>query len=301
MVEKDFKPLTDDILFREIFGNPDNSEFLQMLLDDFFEENQEILDVRVEHYLPKLSYREKNSRSDIVLELDTCIIILEIYTKFTLEGLKKTLTYIGKKDGSQTKMGKKYRINKQVKCICIVENATIPLKKEWLQRYSFQEENFELTDEIEWYIVNLDKVKEIPYNEGESNFLTDMRYIGAKSEKERKEIERKKSMFGRIGRKIKHFLDEKELDREFSLKNKWLMEGREDGIEIGLKKGEELGLKRGEELGLKKGKKLVQERELEFKKEKQQIANNMLKENIDIDTITKITGLPIETIEKMRY
>ena len=90
-------------------------------------------------------------------------------------------------------------------------------------------------------------------------------------------------MFERIGRKIKHFLDEKELDREFSLKNKWLMEGREDGIEIGLKKGEELGLKRGE------------------RKEKQQIANNMLKENIDIDTITKITGLPIETIEKMRY
>ncbi len=98
-------------------------------------------------------------------------------------------------------------------------------------------------------------------------------------------------MFERIGRKIKHFLDEKELDREFSLKNKWLMEGREDGIEIGLKKGEELGLKRGEELGLKKGE----------RKEKQQIANNMLKENIDIDTITKITGLPIEMIEKMRY
>lgn len=51
----------------------------------------------------------------------------------------------------------------------------------------------------------------------------------------------------------------------------------------------ELGRQEGEEIGILRGK---EEKQLE-------IAKNMLKENIDISVISRVTGLDIETIQKL--
>ena len=50
-----------------------------------------------------------------------------------------------------------------------------------------------------------------------------------------------------------------------------------------------LGRQEGEEIGILRGK---EEKQLE-------IAKNMLKENIDISVISRVTGLDIETIQKL--
>lgn len=52
----------------------------------------------------------------------------------------------------------------------------------------------------------------------------------------------------------------------------------------------ELGRQEGEEIGILRGK---EEKQLE-------IAKNMLKENIDISVISRVTGLDIETIQKLK-
>ena len=51
----------------------------------------------------------------------------------------------------------------------------------------------------------------------------------------------------------------------------------------------DLGRQEGEEIGILRGK---EEKQLE-------IAKNMLKENIDISVISRVTGLDIETIQKL--
>ena len=73
--------------------------------------------------------------------------------------------------------------------------------------------------------------------------------------------------------------------------------------------GKDIGFKSGEEHGIKKGKKegieIGREQGIEIGKEqgieqnKKEIANSMLKENIPIETIMKVTKLSREEIEKL--
>jgi len=60
----------------------------------------------------------------------------------------------------------------------------------------------------------------------------------------------------------------------------------QDGKMVGIKEGIEKGIKEGIEKGIEKGMILV--------------AKNMLKLNIDIDTICKSTGLSIDKIEEIK-
>ena len=71
---------------------------------------------------------------------------------------------------------------------------------------------------------------------------------------------------------------EKEIAKEIE-------EGRKEGRKIGLEEGREEGRKIGREEGLKKSK--------------EDVAKNMLKENISIDFIMKITDLSYEEIKQL--
>ena len=68
--------------------------------------------------------------------------------------------------------------------------------------------------------------------------------------------------------------------------NSRMAEADRKGMEKGMKKGIEKGIKEG----IEKGK----------KEEKIEIAKNALNDGINIETISKITGLSIEEIEKLQ-
>ena len=96
-------------------------------------------------------------------------------------------------------------------------------------------------------------------------------------------------------------IDEKEMDNEaikYTLQQRGLKEGLEKGLKEGLKKGLNKGLKEGLKKGLDKGlKEGLKEGLKKGEKNKSiEIAKNMLKLNIDINTISKSTGLSIEEI-----
>ena len=65
-----------------------------------------------------------------------------------------------------------------------------------------------------------------------------------------------------------------------------LEKGHKEGLEQGLKEGIEEGIEKGIEKGIEQGK--------------TNIVINMLKENIDINVISKVSGLSIDEIKKMR-
>lgn len=67
-------------------------------------------------------------------------------------------------------------------------------------------------------------------------------------------------------------------------------EGMKAGIEEGMKAGKEEGMKAGIEKGMKAGR----------NEGKNEIAKNMLKENLSIELISKLTSLSQEEIEKLK-
>ena len=92
--------------------------------------------------------------------------------------------------------------------------------------------------------------------------------------------------------KYNYFTDNKDLLNEYDKREAYLfyqaslMRGsRKDGFEEGIKEGKIAGIKEGKLEGLKEGQ--------------ISMAIAMKKENIDIETIKRITGLPIEEIEKL--
>ena len=83
-------------------------------------------------------------------------------------------------------------------------------------------------------------------------------------------------------------LYDKELHEEL-LRNTELYNAEQKGI----KQGKKDGIKEGKEKGIKQGiKQGIKENKLET-------AKNMLKENISIDIISRVTGLDIKEIEKL--
>ena len=87
----------------------------------------------------------------------------------------------------------------------------------------------------------------------------------------------------------------------YSSRNIAKQEGIEEGIEIGLKKGLKDGLKKGLKDGLDKGLKEGEKKgKIEGERNKSiEIARNMLNLNIDINVISKSTGLSIGEIKKI--
>ena len=65
-------------------------------------------------------------------------------------------------------------------------------------------------------------------------------------------------------------------------------------IENATNEGKALGLAEGKSLGLAEGKSLG------IKETTMKIAKNMLKENIDLKTISKVTGLTVENIQNIK-
>ena len=72
-----------------------------------------------------------------------------------------------------------------------------------------------------------------------------------------------------------------------------LEEERRLGREEGIKEGREEGIKEGREEGIKEG------REEGIKENQIAIARGMKKDNIDVNSISKYTGLTIEEIENL--
>ena len=84
---------------------------------------------------------------------------------------------------------------------------------------------------------------------------------------------------------------ERDSARTYRMEGVW--EGRAEGLKEGLEKGEAIGLEKGEAIGLEKGK---AEGEA---KAKVAMAKSLLEQGVNIDIITKTTGLTKDEVEKL--
>ena len=102
------------------------------------------------------------------------------------------------------------------------------------------------------------------------------------------EIVKEKPIMEEVQKKYNNFVKSRLMMMEYEKKEAYLY-GNQIMLDEERRLGKEEGIKEGIEKGIEKG----------IEQEKYSLAKNMKKENIDINIISKVTGLSIEKIEKL--
>ena len=323
-------PATFDPVFKSLLTNKDNRDYLVDLISNItkipryaISNNMIILnnELGVEYY------DSKKMQTDILVEIENNIINLEMNNSY-YEGLfNKNSAYHQKLMVDQYKSGYDYEIKKVIQIN--FDNFRIFNSKETIIKFQMKSEDGLDVEESYGvvYHVNLEKIRKIWYNKTRKESLTEfdrkllMLCITNKQSLEeitkgdedlmkiKKNLEKISNNEKIIGlydvslakeyedncRKKEHDKREKELkDKEEMLTTKQQeLTAKED--ELTLKNNE---LKEKEDKLEKEQELFIVEQEL-FNKRIYDLARSMLKENIDIDTIKKVTSLKEEEIKNL--
>jgi len=323
-------PATFDPVFKSLLTNKDNRDYLVDLISNItkipryaISNNMIILnnELGVEYY------DSKKMQTDILVEIENNIINLEMNNSY-YEGLfNKNSAYHQKLMVDQYKSGYDYEIKKVIQIN--FDNFRIFNSKETIIKFQMKsEDGLDVEDSYGVvYHVNLEKIRNIWYNKTRKESLTEfdrkllMLCITNKQSLEeitkgdedlmkiKKNLEKISNNEKIIGlydvslakeyedncRKKEHDKREKELkDKEEMLTTKQQeLTAKED--ELTLKNNE---LKEKEDKLEKEQELFIVEQEL-FNKRIYDLVRSMLKENMDIDTIKKVTSLKEEEIKNL--
>ncbi len=288
-----FNP-TNDYVFKRIFGHVGNEEITKGLLSAIM--GEEIKDVKLDLDKNKILERDFNDDKLGVLDIratlnDNVECDIEVQIIDTKDIIERILFYWSKLYSKGIEKGSNnYKILKKVIIILITKYEIEELSKieKTLTKWQIREENYQnrvLTDKLEFYILELPKYKRYKnISESLSNWV---KFIESPGELDMKKIKDENIKKAKEELEIIN-MDEYEeamaLRREMFLHDQASMKRHayEDGEKAGFEKGEKSGKKIGEH------------------NSKIEIAKNMLKENIDIEVIVKVTGLSKEEIEKLK-
>ena len=271
------KTILKDKNFKHLYREKNT---LKSFLKGFFEHihNKECLEevtLQIEYIFKKKRMNSKEKRGDILVVTPNYIIDIEAQTSLNYKSLLKELTYISCMNADQLDEKEEYTEGKKIIGIIVAGHISRNLKlpKTWFQRYNYKSdapEYKELPSNIEIYILDVDKAREIGYYEGENNLLLrHLQIIGESSLKKMKQIAREDEDLMILA------LNAAEL-RQMRKTKRWTSEEKEriiaygDGVDDGMEKN------------------------------KIEIAKKMLKDGATIDYISKITDLSIEKIESLQ-
>ncbi len=276
-VKNEPKYLLNDKMFKHVYRKKIP---LKSFLKGFFEyigkeEPLKEINAQIEYIFQKNKWKEKEQRGDIVIYTKHYIINIEAQTSLNINSLKKDLRYFSKLDGSQLDEKEDTKKEKKIIGIIIAEKISkkLGLPEVWFQRYNFKSdapEYKELPSNIEIYILDVDKAREIGYYDGGSNLLLKhLKIMGEKSLKVIYQIAREEEELMILAATYADLRQARKIKR-WTSEEKARVIGYGDGMEKG-----------------------IQENKIE-------IAKNMLIKNLEIPLISEVTGLTVEEIEKLK-
>lgn len=270
--KKKIDSLKNDVIFKAFFGRKGNEEFLIDFLKGLLKIDIKEIIIRDEVSLERLNKDEKAGRLDLQAILDNGTIVnieMQLQNEYNIK--ERTTFYSSKVISKETKRGTKYKDIKQVIMINILDYEMLGFD-EYISKTAIvldKHREYEVLKGIKWYFIELPKFrKQNPnMNEKVNQWLAlidnyDKGLIKLAQEKNKKI----KSAIDELG----VLTGDEEVQRLAELREKWEM----DRISA-----------------------------LDYAKEKvkEEIAKEMIKENMDIETICKITKLTKEEIEKIAH
>ena len=294
--EKKYYTCRYDRAFKEVFLKEKNKDLLKDLLEL-------ILDVKINGIV--LNPNERNTGNldirrktyDALLTTNIGKIQIEVNANNENYVRPRNTAYICDLYSHSTLVGNQY--NEETMFIQINLSYGLSKNGKPIRRYKIRdEEGKEFVKNLEIIEVNMEYFVNLWYNyEKEKNeYLIDKNKLLIMLGLEKEDLEKLSNKYMEVNK----FMDELnkinedpqfrvymtyEEDQE-KIFNSRMAEADRKGMEKGMKKGIEKGIKEG----IEKGK----------KEEKIEIAKNALNDGINIETISKITGLSIEEIEKLQ-
>ncbi len=269
-----FQGLTNDIDFKYLFSK---EEILKDFVNSFLEYNKinkrvTIKSITPQKWIQSEKHFQKQYYGDIVMVLDEDeIISLEMYKEFNQVKFKKSLSYISRLYGNQLEMGQNYESLKKVCGISLIEGKY--QNNQLINKYIFGKNEVKKIidcEELELYVVNLEKIdknNKESYNENEEQrFIKWLRLIKARSIEEMKEIGK----------------DDKKMEEAIRYIENWYRESDRTGLKRMLDEAEYNGIEFGSN------------------KRNKEVAKNMLADDLDINIISKYTGLSKKEIEALK-
>ena len=171
--EVDMLPLSNDYVFKRIFGKGGNEKILKSLLEAILKISIQKIEVKNPE-IPKEAIDEKLSILDIKAEInENAIIDIELQVGNTTALEKRLVVYNAKLIAGEIKVSEKYQKAKDTIVICIINDNVVKrnaylslamLKYEKTEeiRYvnmGYEREEQYLTDMVKYYIIELPKFK----------------------------------------------------------------------------------------------------------------------------------------------
>ena len=302
--EVEMLPLSNDYVFKRIFGKGGNEKILKSLLEAILKINIQKIEIKNPE-IPKESIEEKLSILDIKAEInENTIIDIELQVGNTTAIERRLVVYNAKLIAGEIKVSEKYQTAKDTIVICIINDNVVKrnaylslamLKYEKTEeiRYvnmGYEKEEEYLTDMVKYYIIELPKFK--TKKPKVADLLEKWLYVIGGDQKMMEEYKKENEEIKEAVEQLKE-MSADEYERElYEIRERSRLTYNTEMYEA-RRKGLEEGEARGEAKGKAKGK---AEGKLEEKKE---IAKKMKEEGFDIKTIQKITGLTEKEIESL--
>lgn len=282
-------PLTSDYVFKRVFAKEGNEDILK----DFLES---ILDIKIQKVevknpeLPKEASDMKGCILDIKAQIDDKIVTdIEMQIENAYNISDRSTYYVSRLLGEQIKVGEEYRKVKKSIVICL-------LKFSYYKRNSYHQiarMKFEKTKEREYVELGYDKEDEIATEDIEMHFI---------------ELPKFKKKNPEISSKLEQWL--------------WVLLGEEEKIKMAERKNKEIkkAIKELDEISMTDSEREMYESRLKWeytyksgiagareagikegiRQKAEDVAKQMLKKNIDINTIIACTDLTEEEIKKLK-
>ena len=298
--EVDMLPLSNDYVFKRIFGKGGNERILKSLLEAILKIEIQKIEIKNPE-IPKETIEEKLSILDIKAEINNNTMIdIELQVGNTTAIEKRLVVYNAKMIAGEIKVSEKYQKAKDTIVICIINDNVVKrnaylslamLKYEKTEeiRYvnmGYKKEDKYLTKMCKYYIIELPKFKK--KKPKVADLLEKWLYVIGGDRKMMEECKKENEEIKEAVEQLTQMSAdeyERELyeirERSRLTYNTEMYEARKKGLEEGKKIGEKRGEKRGE------------------RKEKREIARKMKEEGIDIQVIQKITELTKKEIENI--
>ena len=294
--EVDMLPLSNDYVFKRIFGKGGNEKILKSLLEAILKINIQKIEIKNPE-IPKEAIDEKLSILDIKAEInENTLIDIELQVGNTTAIERRLIVYNAKLIAGDIKVSGEYKNAKDTIIICIVNDnilkrnayfslAMLKYEKTEEIRYvnmGYEKEEEYLSNMLKYYIIELPKFKK--KKPKVADLLEKWLYVIGGDRKMMEEYQKENEEIKEAVEQLTE-MSADEYERE-------LYEIRERSrltYNTEMNEARRKGLEEGEAKGIEEGK----------KQNKKEIAKKMKEEGLDIKLIQKITNLTEEEINAL--
>ena len=295
-MESKLLKVTNDYVFKRIFGKKGNEDITRSFIEAVTSEYYENINLEDTPILERDLLENKMGILDVkVVANEINDIDIEMQVTKSEHIAERILWYWAKMYASSIEKGEGYSSTKRAICIMIADFKVERLKEieNYHTKWNIREEekrDIILTDKLEIHIIELAKLKDKDSKEKLKEWCKFIKAPESVGESTMKEIKMAKEELNKISQDKKERrlaeLREKAIMDEMAIRDS----GYNDGKKEGIKEGIEQGIEKGKNEGLKIGKKI---RSIE-------IAKEMLKENLDLAVISKVTGLSSDELKNIK-